>query len=123
VNFLVLNNLAIRGVRNAAGAVPIVSGALSGGIDSVIYLATGTKSAAIIATIIVLVIVCAVPIIKLFVMSFIYKFVAAIIQPICDKRIVKCLNVIGDFTGILLAISATVVLMFAAGLFLIVSFT
>ncbi|MCL2610140.1 MAG: stage III sporulation protein AE [Defluviitaleaceae bacterium] len=123
MNFLVLNNLAIRGVRNAAGAVPIVSGALSGGIDSVIYLATGTKSAAIIATIIVLVIVCAVPIIKLFVMSFIYKFVAAIIQPICDKRIVKCLNVIGDFTGILLAISATVVLMFAAGLFLIVSFT
>ena len=118
----ILNNIAIRGARNAAGAVPVVGGALSGGIDSVIYLAAGAKSAAIVATIIVLVTVCAVPIIKLFVMGFIYKFVSAIIQPICDKRIVKCLNVVGDYTGLLLAISATVVLMFAAGLFLIVSF-
>ncbi|MCL1924115.1 MAG: stage III sporulation protein AE [Defluviitaleaceae bacterium] len=118
----ILNNIALRGARSAAGSVPIVGGALTGGIDSVVYLASGAKSAAIVATIIILIVVCAVPIIKLFVISFIYRFIAAIIAPICDKRIVKCLNAVGNFTGILLAISVAIVVMFAAGLFLIVSF-
>lgn len=118
----ILNNLAVRGARSAAGAVPIVGGALTGGIDSVLYLASGAKTAAIVAFIIVLITICAVPIIKLFVITFVYKFIAAIIAPICDKRIVKCLNEVGSFTGVLLAICATIVVMFAASLFLIISF-
>lgn len=118
----ILNNLAVRGARSAAGAVPIIGGALTGGVDSVLYLAAGAKTAAIVASIIILITICAVPIIKLFVITFIYKFIAAIIAPICDKRIVKCLNEVGSFTGVLLAISATIVVMFAASLFLIVSF-
>jgi len=60
--------------------------------------------------------------VKLTALIFIYKFVAAIVQPICDKRIVKCLDTIGGYVGILLGICVMVIVMFTIALMLLVTF-
>lgn len=118
----ILNNLAIRGARLTINAVPVVGGVLSGAVDSVMYLAAATKSGVIVAVVITLVYLCLIPVAKLTALMFIYKFVAAIVQPICDKRIVKCINTIGTYSGLLLGLSVMITLMFAIGMMMLVSF-
>ncbi|MCL1935555.1 MAG: stage III sporulation protein AE [Defluviitaleaceae bacterium] len=118
----IINNAAIRGARLTINAVPVVGGALSSAVDSALYLAQGAKSGVIVAVVIAIIYICIVPITKLFAMMFVYKFVAAIIQPICDKRIVKCMNTIGNYTGLLLGVSVMVMVMFSIALIMLVSF-
>lgn len=118
----IINNLAIRGTRSAIGATPIVGGVLTGAMDTVLYFASATKSGVIVAVIIVIFYLCVIPIAKLTALMFIYKFVAAIIQPICDKRIVKCINTVGNFNALLLAVSVMIAVMFSVALIMLVSF-
>lgn len=118
----IINNLAIRGARVTINAVPVVGGVLSGAVDSVLYFASATKSGVIVAVIISIVYLCIIPVAKLISLMFIYKFVAAIIQPICDKRIVKCINTIGNYCSLLLGIAVMVTVMFSVGLIMLVTF-
>ena len=46
--------------------------------------------------IVVLVILCAAPLLKLWVSEFAYKGLAAVSQPVSDKRIVNCLSITAD---------------------------
>ena len=117
----IMNNLAVRGMRATVGAVPVVGGVLSGAVDSVLYFAGATKSGVIIAIVLTIVYICLVPLAKLTAIMFIYKFVAAIVQPICDKRIVKCMNVVGKYTALLLGVSVMVAVMFSVALIMLVS--
>ena len=117
----ILNNLAVRGVRLTINAVPVVGGALAGAVDSIFYLAQAGKNGVIIAIVIALIYIGMVPMIKLFTMMFTYKIVAAIIQPIADKRIIKCLDTVGSCIGLLLSVSGIVVMMFSLALVLLVS--
>jgi len=118
----ILNNLAIRTARLTINVVPVVGDMLSGAVDSVLYLAQATKNGVIVAVIISVVYIGILPVVKLTALIFIYKFVAAIVQPICDKRIVKCLDTIGGYVGILLGICVMVIVMFTIALMLLVTF-
>lgn len=118
----ILNNLAVRGVRLTVNAVPVVGGALSGAVNSIFYLAQAGKNGVIVAIVIALIYIGMIPMIKLFIMMFLYKVIAAIIQPIADKRIVKCLDTVGNCIGMLLGASTIVMMMFSLALVLLVSF-
>ena len=119
----ILDNLATRGVRLTVNAVPVVGGALSGAVDSIFYLAQAGKNGVIVAVVIGLIYIGMVPLLKLFIMTFLYKVVAAVIEPIADKRIVKCLDTVGNCMGLLLGAASVVMLMFSFALVLLVSFT
>jgi len=119
----ILNNLAIRTARSTINAVPVVGGALSGAVDTVLYFASATKSGVIVAVIISIVYLCIIPVSKLVAIMFIYKFVAAVVQPICDKRIVKCMSTISNYSGILLGMCVMVVIMFTVALMMLVTAT
>ena len=98
----IANNLALRTARAAAGAVPVVGGALNSAMDTMVSLSTAARSGVLVALVIVICLAVAVPLIKLTVFMFVYKFTAALIQPIVDERLVKCLDGLGDYIGMLL---------------------
>ena len=118
----ILNNLAIRTARFTLNVVPIVGDVLTGAIDSVLYMAQATKSGVIVAVLMTVIYICIIPTIKLVALIFIYKFTAAIIQPISDSRIVKCIDTIGSYTALLLGIMVMVVVMFTFAMLLMLSF-
>ena len=116
----VVNNLAINTARSAVNAVPVVGGALVGAVDTVMHVTTATKTGVIVAAVVAIVYLCLIPIVKLTAMMVIYKVVAALVQPITDKRMVKCLNAVGDFTGIVLGICVLVMFMFILSFIILV---
>jgi len=118
----ILNNLTVRAARAAAGAVPMVGGMISGAMDTVILWGTAAKSGVLVALVITLIVACAVPLIKILAMLLIYRFTGALIQPICDKRIVDCIGAIGDFCSIILSAGTIITVMFIVSVVIMLSF-
>ena len=118
----ILNNLAIRSARSAGGAVPVVGGFLTSAVDTVLFWAAAVRSAALVSIIVAIIIICAVPIIKILAMVIIYKLTAAIIEPICDKRIVKCIDTIGTYTLLFACAITVVTVMFIFTVIMMLSF-
>jgi len=63
------------------------------------------------------------PIIKLAVLTFLYKLMAAFCQPIADEKIVKLLEQLGDTFKILLAILFSISTMLLIGVTIIIKMT
>ncbi len=81
----------IPGIGNSANAI----GEMLIGTGMVIKNSVG------VAAMLVLVILVAVPLVKIFVMSFLYKIASAVLEPVTDKRIAGSIN--GVFKGSVLA--------------------
>jgi len=108
----IVNNLAIQGARAVAGSVPMVGNALNSAMDTLIHLSSAAKSGVLVALVIVISIAVSVPLLKMATFMVIYKLTAALVQPICDERIVKCLDGLGDYIGMLIGAGALVSAMF-----------
>jgi len=106
------NNLLMRATRSAVNTVPVVGSVLSGALENVMYLARMLRGGVLVVVIITMVAICLIPMLKLFALMLTYKIAAALIQPICDERIVDCLEVAGDYTALLLSAAAIVSMMF-----------
>ncbi|MCL2616917.1 MAG: stage III sporulation protein AE [Defluviitaleaceae bacterium] len=115
-------HLVGRTARTAVEAVPIVGGVISGAADMVAVWAQAARSGVLVALIIMVGIVCFATVIKLVALVFIFKLTAALIAPICDKRLVECINTVGSFTLLLLGGVATVVCMFMLMAIILLSF-
>jgi stage III sporulation protein AE len=76
--------------------VPIVGKSLSDAISTVAGYSILLKNAISSLGLVVIIIIVITPIIKLLIMAFLYKFTAALIEPISDKRIVDCISSVGD---------------------------
>jgi stage III sporulation protein AE len=118
----ILNNLAVSTARAAAGAVPVVGGALTSAVDTVLNLGNAAKSGVLVALVIVICVAVAIPLLKLAAFVFIFKLTAALIQPICDERIVLCIDGLGTFTGYLLGAGALVAVMFVSACVIMLMF-
>ena len=71
------------------------------------------KNAAGAAAVIFLFIIAAVPLIKLFALMVLYYLAAAIMQPVCDSRLVACIAEAAKAHGILLKLTAYSMALFA----------
>ena len=118
----IINNFALRTARSAGGAVPIVGGFLTGAVDTVVFWVSAVRSAALVSIIIAIILICIIPIIKMLVLVAIYKFTAAVIEPICDKRIVKCIDMIGTYTLLFVCAVTVVSVMFVFSAVIMLSF-
>ncbi len=76
-----------------------------------------------LAALIVLAAMCAGPLIKVGVMAFLYRLVAAVMQPISDKRMVGCIISAGEGGRLLWKIVATTVAMFMVAIAMITAAT
>ena len=59
--------------------------------------------------------ICVVPIIKLTILTFVYKLLAGVTQPIADKNITDLLEQIGDVFKVFLAILCSISFMIIIG--------
>lgn len=92
--------------------IPIVGKTFSDAITSVAGYSLIIKNAITGMGLIVIVLVLLYPIIKLILMSFIYKLSAALVEPISDKRITSSIAVAGDALILLLSCVISVSFMF-----------
>lgn len=92
--------------------VPIVGKAFSDAISSVAGYSLIIKNAVSGIGLIVIILIILYPILKIVLMSFIYKISAAIVEPISDKRITSTIAAAGDSLILLLSCVLAVSLMF-----------
>lgn len=100
--------------------IPVVGKVLGDSIDTVMGCASILKNAVGIVGVIVIIGICALPIIKLATLTIMYYLTAALCQPIADGRIIKLLEHMGGVFKILLAITFAVSIMLIIGITLVV---
>lgn len=100
-------------LMKTAQAIPGVGNTMRVATESILQASLLIKNAIGVAGLIVIIIICLIPVIKLVIYQLIYSFGAAIVQPISDKRILNCINATAKSAKLLMS-----VVMVAAVLFL-----
>lgn len=100
--------------------VPVVGKALGDSVDTVLGCTNILKNATGLVGIVVIIGICATPIIKLTILSASFQLVSALSEPIADKNIVKLLGHMGEIFKILLAILFFIVVMLIVGITIII---
>lgn len=112
-----LDGVAIKGIKAAtSGLIPVVGKALGDSVSTVLGCTSVIKNAVGVVGIIILIGICAVPIIKLTVLTILYSFTAAISEPIADKNIVKVLEQISGTFKVFLGIMFFIATLFIIGI-------
>ena len=83
-------------------AIPVVGDALSGVAETVLSVAVLLRNAIGVAGVVAMLLICAVPMLKLLVYQLVFRLEAAFLQPMGDKRICQCLVGISKTAGLLL---------------------
>lgn len=83
-------------------ALPAIGDAIGGVTEVILGTTVLMKNGIGVAGAIICICICAVPVFQIFVMTVLYKLVAALIQPVSDRRIVGCLSAVGDGSSLLL---------------------
>ena len=89
-------------MMKATDMIPGIGGVLSGVAETVLGAGVLLKNCVGVAGMVAVLVICAVPMIKLLIYVFIFKILAAAIQPISDKRIVNCVSACSQATALLL---------------------
>ncbi|MFB1050397.1 stage III sporulation protein AE [Paraliobacillus sp. JSM ZJ581] len=100
--------------------IPVVGRLFTDAADTVLSASLLLKNAVGIVGVIILIVIVLFPAIKIFVISFIYKISIAIIQPLGNGPVIKCLDILSKHIIYLFAALLTVSLMFFLTIVIIV---
>jgi len=89
-------------LSKALGMIPGIGNGITAISSTVIGAGTLVKNGIGVAALIVVIVICLIPIVKLVIFVITYKFISAIVQPVADKRIVECINATAEGMNILL---------------------
>jgi stage III sporulation protein AE len=96
----------------ATDMIPGVGGILSGVAETVLGAGVLLKNCVGVAGMVAVFVISVIPMIKLLIYVFIFKVLAAAIQPISDKRIVNCVSACSQATALLLQTVFVAVVLF-----------
>lgn len=116
-----LNKVLGKTAKVAVGAIPIVGDVMTGAVEMAATLSGAVKSGVLVSVIVFIILLCMIPLIKLVVMILIYKFTAALLEPVCESRLVRCISAAGDFSVLLLSALFTVEVMFIFSVIILLS--
>ncbi|MEW9699138.1 stage III sporulation protein AE [Paenibacillus sp. SI8] len=109
----VRDGVAIRTAKYVAGNfVPVVGRLFSDATETVVGASLLVKNAIGLVGVVILIMLCAFPAIKILTLAFIYNVSAAIMQPLGDNPMIACLQTIGKSLIYVFAALAAVGLMF-----------
>ena len=100
--------------------IPVVGKILGDSVDSVLGCGLVLKNALGVVGVIIVIGICAMPIIKLSILTIMYNISAAIIEPLADEKIVKLLSEFGDIFKLLLGIMCSVSILLIVGITLVI---
>ncbi len=119
-----VDGVAIRSMKYAVGRfVPVVGGILTDSVDTVITSTIVVKNAMGVLGVIVMILICASPIIKLAVSMIMFKIAAGVIEPIADKRIVGIVSNIASGISLLFIMVFSVTVMFIISITTVIGFS
>ena len=105
-----------RSVLKGGGeAIPIIGDAIGGITEVMLGTAVLIRNGIGVAGAIICVVICLIPIVEMAGVVVLYRFMAAIVQPISEKRMVNCIGNMAESASLLLQIILT-----SCALFLIV---
>jgi stage III sporulation protein AE len=92
--------------------IPVVGKCFSDAVATIAGYSAILKDAISTAGLVAFAMICIFPLLKIISMIFIYKIAGALLEPISDKRIVNCLNDIGNSMTMIFACVVSVAIMF-----------
>ncbi len=104
----------------ASNLIPVVGGALSETVETVIKCGAVIKNSVGVLGIIIVVLMAAIPLIKIAACLIMFRLCAAVIQPISDEKIVKCISGVSDAVSGVLGLVTAVTVMFVIILTIII---
>lgn len=110
-------------VVRMGGSIPGVGNAISSVAQTILCAGTLVKNAVGVSGLVVVFIICAVPLLHMILNQFLYQLVAAAIQPISDKRLVKSLEGTVDAIRLLVYAVGAGAMMFITSLAIISAMT
>jgi len=118
----VIDTVKLNAVKKTVEVIPGVGELADGSIQVLLGMSVLLKNALGIVFVVILLFVCAVPIVKVFLFMVVIKGTAALMGISADRRITGCANAFGDGVMLLLQTMITAVMFFLI-LVLIVTFT
>ena len=107
-----IDSLKNTSVSKALSAIPGIGGAAGAVTEMLVGSAVLLKNGIGTAAIIIILIICIPPLIKIGVFTVSYKVMAAVIQPVSDKRFTGCMAAAADGGALVLKSSAMIAAMF-----------
>lgn len=102
-----------RGIlQKGVETLPGIGDAIGGATEVLLGTAVLMKNGIGAAGAIICILICTVPVLQIFGITFLYKVAAALIQPISDPRIVGCVSAVGDGSRLLLKLVCMTGLLF-----------
>ena len=99
-------------LTRTAEALPWVGNAVGGVTEVVLGTAVLIKNGIGMAGAVITIAICAVPILQMLIMAFMYKLAAALVQPVSDKRITTCISGVSEGYEIMVKVIFTAGLLF-----------
>lgn len=112
-----VDGITVKGIKSVASTfIPVVGKALGDSVDTVLGATTLIKNAIGFVGIIIVIGICALPIIRLTITSLLYSLVGAISEPIADKKIITIINQMAGIFKILLGIMFFIAVLLIIGI-------
>jgi stage III sporulation protein AE len=122
VSTAVADGFAIKTAKFITGNfIPVIGRMFTDATDTVIGASALLKNSVGIAGVAILLMIVAFPAIKILMIAFIYKFAAALLQPLGGGPIIRCLDIISKSVIYVFAALAIVSLMFFLSITVIVA--
>lgn len=99
-------------ITKGSGAIPIIGDAIGGTVELVLGTATLIRNGIGVVGMLVCLVICLAPLIQMAVTALLYQVIAALIQPVSDKRMVDCVSSVADGSKMLLRIVFTTGVLF-----------
>lgn len=106
-------------IRRFVSALPGVGQGASAVSQMVLGAGVLIKNSIGAGAVVVLFLLAAVPLLKLLILCLFYQGAAALLQPVCDKRMVSCISAVGTGCRLLLSAAASAVLLFVLSIAII----
>lgn len=104
-----------------ANLIPVVGGILSESVETVMNCSVVIKNSVGLAGIIVVALIAVVPVMRVAACLIMFRLCAAVIQPVADKKIVKCISEMADSVSCIFSMIVAVVVMFVIILTIIIN--
>jgi stage III sporulation protein AE len=118
----VVDGVGGKTIKYALGAfIPIVGKYLGEATDTVLGCTLLIKNAAGIGILIGILVVCAVPLLKMFAILILYRLACVLSEPVAEKRITNCINDMANSLTYIIGIVCIVSLMFVLAVTAIIS--
>ncbi|MBO9129703.1 stage III sporulation protein AE [Bacillus sp. 165] len=118
----VADGVAVKTAKFITGNfIPVVGRMFTDAADTVLTASALLKNTVGIAGVIILLLIVAFPAIQIFSIAFIYKFAAAVLQPIGSNSIIQCIDIIGKSVIYVFACLAIVSFMFFLSITIVIA--